>query len=69
VVTVSGSGSILDGNDTTTTALINTTGSVMTLSATGGTIGTAANPLEFSSGTLTSLNSATTTFVRDHNPG
>jgi hypothetical protein len=69
VVTVSGSGSILDGNDTTTTALINTTGSVMTLSATGGTIGTAVNPLEFSSGTLTSLNSATTTFVRDMTPG
>jgi hypothetical protein len=26
------------------------------------------NPLEFSSGTLTSLNSATTTFVRRHDP-
>ncbi|MGV2335242.1 MAG UNVERIFIED_CONTAM: hypothetical protein LVR18_14390 [Planctomycetaceae bacterium] len=69
VVTVSGSGSILDGNDTTTTWPINTTGSLMTLSATGGTIGTAANPLEFSTGTLTSLNSATTTFVRDMTPG
>ncbi|MFM7059509.1 MAG: beta strand repeat-containing protein, partial [Planctomycetota bacterium] len=69
VVTITGTGSILDGNDTGTTTPINTTGSAMVLSAAGGTIGTAANPLEYSSGTVTTpVNGSTTIFVRDATP-
>jgi hypothetical protein len=69
VVTITGTGSILDGNDGGGTTPINTTGSAMILSAAGGTIGTAANPLEYSSGTLTTpSNAATTVFIRDASP-
>jgi hypothetical protein len=69
VVTITGTGSILDGNDAGSTTPINTTGSAMVLSAAGGTIGTAANPTEYSSGTLTTPNNASTTvFIRDASP-
>ncbi|MFM8474892.1 MAG: hypothetical protein ACKOEO_03735, partial [Planctomycetaceae bacterium] len=48
---------------------VTTTGSAMVLSAAGGMIGTAANPLEYSSGTLTTPNNASTTvFIRDASP-
>jgi hypothetical protein len=69
VVTITGAGSILDGNDSGSTTPINTTGFTMILSAASGTIGTAANPLEYSSGTLTTPNNASTTvFIRDASP-
>jgi hypothetical protein len=66
VVTISGTGSILDGNDTAAGTAINTAATTVALSAANGTIGTAANPLEYSRGTVsTPVNAATSVFLRD----
>jgi autotransporter-associated beta strand protein len=69
-VVISGAGSILDGNDSSGSSQINLTAPSIALAAPSRTIGTAANPIEYSSASVpvTTGNSAGTVFLRNATP-